>query len=839
MGARADTSKIKVAVVDMQPITPAVGGGRLRLLGLYHALGPEFQTTYVGTFDWPGESARAVRLSDTLTEIEVPLSDDHFRLDATWREFAGGSTIIDVAFPILGRLSHAFLSRARDVVQSADVVVFSHPWMHPLLAEFIDRSRQPVIYDAQNAEALLHYGMLDELPFGREIAKGAAMAEAFLCRSADLIVGCSSDDVGFFADAYGVGIDRTAVVPNGVFVNSIVPRKSVGIEVEVPAVTNATAPVAIFLGSNFGPNIEAATFIVRNLAPALPGVSFLVCGGVADAPGLRGDLPPNARLVGRMSDEEKIRCLHAADIALNPMFFGSGTNIKMLEFMAAGLPIVATAVGARGICEVSANGVIVCAPDDMARQIESVLQDRPMLSSMSAANRRRAEREFAWETLSPAYGDMIRSLCRRQTSPDRRQTRVEARIGGRPTADAECDAVGSTVATEPHPIAIMSTFGIRCGIAEYTAYLAEALLCDRVPVTIIANRLDGHVATTARVSGPRGDVQVMELWHYDQKDPAGSRIDHVEVVRRLRSEGIRHLNIQYHRGFFPEEVLLGLVGGALAEDISVSISLHNSSDATPWFMARLKQTPVRVFVHRVDEEERLRRLGIDRVSYVPQGVRTSPRMQAGAGVVRDAGESTPVIATFGFLRPHKGLLELVEALAILRSVFPGARLHAQTSLYPSHDSIAYLERVRKRIDALGLRESIVLDESFVPIERAIRSLSAADIVVLPYAASDEGSSAAAAAALAARRPLITTPARIFQELRGIAYMAEESSPPVLAAAMATVLSNADLRGHLQGRSAASADARSWQRIARQWRLLTTSGGSTGMSAPDRTIGPTG
>ncbi|MGC1818500.1 MAG: glycosyltransferase, partial [Casimicrobiaceae bacterium] len=797
MDARTHPQQIKVAVVDMQPITPAIGGGRLRLLGLYHALGPEFQTTYVGTFDWPGESARVVRLSDTLTEIEVPLSDEHFRCDAAWRELAGGSTIIDAAFPVVARLSPAFLSRARDIVTAADVVVFSHPWLHPLLTENIDRNRQRVIYDAQNVEALQQYALLDGLPFSREIAKGAAMAEAFLCRNADLIVGCSSDDVRFFADTYGVGIDRTAVVPNGVFVNSIGPKAFAEAAVDAPAAApvaaGATAGVAIFLGSNFGPNVDAATFIVRHLAPELPGVSFMVCGGVADAPGLRADLPPNVRLIARMSDEEKLRCLHAADIALNPMFSGSGTNIKMLEFMAAGLPIIATPVGARGICEKSGGGVVVCATDELASGVEIVLQDPAMRSRMALANRTRVEGEFAWERLSPAYGDIMRRLWRRRTATDRGRTGVEVSVDTWRKARTERDTFATMPAEEPWPTAIMSTFGIRCGIAEYTAYFAEALLADRTPLTIIANYLDGHEAHAGRVPAPPGDAQIARLWHYDSKDPAGSRIDRGAVIGALRSQGIRHLNIQYHRAFFAEEALLDLVDEVLAEDASVSISLHNSSDATPWFIGRLRETPVRILVHRADERRRLRHLGIDRVSYLPHGVRSFAVMGGEVGTVRDAGSDAPLIATFGFLRPHKGLLELVEALAILRGVFPGARLHAQTSLYPSLDSIEYLDRVRTRIDELGLRESMVLDEAFVPIEDAIEALAAADLVVLPYAQSDEGASGAAAVALAARRPLITTPARIFEEFRGIAYVAEDNSPPVLAAAIATVLSNVCLR----------------------------------------------
>jgi glycosyltransferase involved in cell wall biosynthesis len=108
-----------------------------------------------------------------------------------------------------------------------------------------------------------------------------------------------------------------------------------------------------------------------------------------------------------------------------------------------------------------------------------------------------------------------------------------------------------------------------------------------------------------------------------------------------------------------------------------------------------------------------------------------------------------------------------------------------------------------------------LDQGFVDINVAIARLARATAVVLPYAASDEGASAAAATALAARRPLITTQARIFDELRRVAYRAEDNSPPVLAAAIATVLSIPGLCRHLEDQSHRVAEAWQWRNVAQQ------------------------
>jgi glycosyltransferase involved in cell wall biosynthesis len=813
--AEAASSPIRVAVVDMQPITPAVGGGRLRLLGLYHALGTGFETTYVGTYDWPGERARERQLSGSLLEIDIPLSSEHFREDGRWRDYAGGATIIDSAFSILGRLSGEFLQRARATVVAADIVVFSHPWLHPLLAADIDATRQLVVYDAQNVEALLRLDILGSTAFGREIATGVAMAEAFLCRAADLVIGCSADDVSFFANAYGIAADRLSIVPNGVFVDAIVPGKSREASTMPRAAGAAASPLAIFIGSHYGPNVGAAEFIVRTLAPALPNVTFEICGGVADAPSVRRDCPVNVRLVGKLSDEDKLRHLQCADIAVNPMFAGSGTNIKMFDFMAAGLSVVATSLGARGICDETRYGVIVCDADRMIGALARLVADGATCRRLGESNREWVMRDFSWEKLSPALGVKLRESLAARVSV----RAAAARAANAPPVDigrtGEAQANGATP-PETARIAILSTFGIRCGIAEYTSYLAESLLDAGTELTIVANRMDGHDATGVCVPQRLRGASVERIWHYDNVRWTDGRVEPRDVIRLLRKRRVNHLNVQYHRGFFAESVLIDLLKRVLADGIPVSVSLHNSTDSTPHLLAALAAMPITVVVHRRAERDRLRALGIHGATYIPQGIPTPPAIdEALPRALAVGGGPPPVIGTFGFLRPHKGLLELIDAVSILRSVFPGLRLLAQTALYPSPDSAAYLQKVTQRIEALALADAITLDHGFRDIDEVITRLVAVDVVVLPYARSDEGSSAAAAAALAARRALITTSAPIFDELGGVAYRAEDNSPPVLAAAIGTVLSNDALRGHLARRSGRYADSRGWGAVARQ------------------------
>ena len=166
-------SPTKVTVLDMQPIEPAVGGGRLRLLGLYHNLGELVETTYVGTYDWPGPGYRDHQLTPTLREIDVPLSDRHFAASDEWRRLAGGKTVIDASFPMLAHHSPEYVQAAKAAACDADVVVCSHPWVYPLVRDVLDRPGQLLVYDAQNVESVLRYRLLADSEIGLRIVRHA------------------------------------------------------------------------------------------------------------------------------------------------------------------------------------------------------------------------------------------------------------------------------------------------------------------------------------------------------------------------------------------------------------------------------------------------------------------------------------------------------------------------------------------------------------------------------------------------------------------------------------------------------------------------------------------
>jgi glycosyltransferase involved in cell wall biosynthesis len=414
LGVNTADPRLNVAVLDMQPIDPAYGGGRLRLLGLYHALGTHLPTTYLGTYDWPGPGYRDHQLTATLREIDVPLSDRHFAEADRWRQLAGGKTVIDVSFPLLAHESPEFVKAARAAVCDAEIVIFSHPWVYPLIGDALGRREQLVVYDAHNVESVLRYRLLADSEVGLRIVRHGTAMERELCRRADLVLTCSHEDRDLFHRLYEIPFGKCLVMPNGTFVGE--PPDPSARRDKKSLLGLDDKPLAVFLGSLFPPNEEAAAFICAELAPALPDVVFAICGGVGsaiDRPSLGRRGVGNVRITGVVDDTTRRAYLAAADVAVNPMFSGSGTNIKMFDFMAAGLPVISTPTGARGI-NLSGSALHICAVREFPDALRHVLSDVDYARRLGTAARRLVSEGYAWERLSPRLGRLL-TRCRTAT----------------------------------------------------------------------------------------------------------------------------------------------------------------------------------------------------------------------------------------------------------------------------------------------------------------------------------------------------------------------------------------------------------------------------------------
>src|SRR5262249_54080382 len=219
--------------------------------------------------------------------------------------------------------------------------------------------------------------ILGSSPMARFLIRQVRKVERALCRSSDVIFACSEEDKACFADLYDIPKDKIFIIPNGVDTQEIYPATALEREAAKGHLGMSGKTTILFVGSGYKPNAEAVDFIVKRLAPQLPDSHFLIMGGVGDfyrhsLCGPEDTIPGNITFFGVVDVQQRNIIYQASDLAINPMFAGSGTNIKMFDYMAAGIPAITTAIGARGI-NGSNDTFLICEEQDFVKNIRMIL----------------------------------------------------------------------------------------------------------------------------------------------------------------------------------------------------------------------------------------------------------------------------------------------------------------------------------------------------------------------------------------------------------------------------------------------------------------------------------
>jgi glycosyltransferase involved in cell wall biosynthesis len=244
------------------------------------------------------------------------------------------------------------------------------------------------------------------------------------------------------------------------------------------------------------------------------------------------------------------------------------------------------------------------------------------------------------------------------------------------------------------------------------------------------------------------------------------------------------------------------------------------------FASKLKDVDL-LIVHTEADRGYLSKLGLTRhVRRLPHGqIRFEPHDK---GSLRSALGLTgsPILATFGFFLPHKGILELVQAVAQVRRSYPDLLLLVVSSLYQSLESERYFQICQEEVKRLGLSRQVIFFTDFLPFDEIAPLLQSADLIVMPYNASRESSSAAVRFALAAERPVLVTSLPIFSEFDSEVLRVPTAEVSDLETGILKALSNPDGAEKTVQRARDYLKERSWDQIATQYvSFLSEMGGS--------------
>lgn len=243
-----------------------------------------------------------------------------------------------------------------------------------------------IIYHAHNVEYLLRIERNSKTVAA--ITRSAEKAILAVCHQCFAV---SREDRLNFSSLYGV---QPQLLPNGVDCSA---NRVTELEIDSAKKRFALTEVSIlFLGLySYPPNTEAVHFLIEEVMPELhrkrPDIRLVVTGE-----GISLSMPWLIK-TGLLSRHDLDALLCACRVGVAPIFKGSGTRLKILEYMAAGIPVVATRKGAEGLD--LENGTHILYAETAAEFQDCLLRlvsDQSLSASLSGRAAELTRAKFDW-----------------------------------------------------------------------------------------------------------------------------------------------------------------------------------------------------------------------------------------------------------------------------------------------------------------------------------------------------------------------------------------------------------------------------------------------------------
>lgn len=228
----------------------------------------------------------------------------------------------------------------------------------------------------------------DVLPARTEARERAALL------AVDQAWACSDADAALLRRLYRPP-GPVAVVPNGIEHERYAPVAAVR-----EGAVAAGPLTALFPGTfGYGPNAHAARVLVDDVLPLLPAgdATRLLLVGPAPGTDLQAAAARDPRIVLTGTVPAMEPYLAQATVLAVPLRHGGGTHLKVLEGLAAGVPVVSTALGAQGLAvEHGTHLLLAETADELAAAIRRVADEPALAASLARAGRRLVSERYAW-----------------------------------------------------------------------------------------------------------------------------------------------------------------------------------------------------------------------------------------------------------------------------------------------------------------------------------------------------------------------------------------------------------------------------------------------------------
>lgn len=324
-----------------------------------------------------------------------------------------------VKAPMLAGYPNVFASNAlhltsdnlNGMLDRADVVLVREPWQMPYILDCTPDST-PIVFSSHNVETE-RFGNIDQPLFEAWTKRQVAQLERCAVKKTDAIVCTSKRDADVYRDTYNPR-GPILIAPNGTYeadLRAHEPNSDAAQRIRREQGIPDDATVCLFMGSDYRPNVEAACAAVnvaREMTRCNPPMYLLVLGSVGKSIPSH-ETPPNVTVTGYVKEDFEAY-LDAADIALNPMQSGGGTNIKLIDYFARSLPVISTPFGARGVDITDGKNIVLAELPDFPEAIKALRADPERRRQIGRAGHKLATERYTWEAASQHVRNQVQDL---------------------------------------------------------------------------------------------------------------------------------------------------------------------------------------------------------------------------------------------------------------------------------------------------------------------------------------------------------------------------------------------------------------------------------------------
>jgi polysaccharide biosynthesis protein PslH len=390
---------MRVVVVDGDVSYPPTSGKRLRTLNLMLHLADRHHITYLARVTDPEAPTEPARRFLAARGIDVQLVHDPLPRKSGAAFY--GRLLANLASPlpysVASHQSAAMRQAVNALAARERVDLWQCEWSGYLPA-LQDQRRDRRLLMAHNVDALIWQRYYEterrwvRRRFLREQWRKTVKFEQAAFHQAARVVAVSDADAALMADQFGV--THVDVVENGIDCDWL-----------AHATGSRKANQYLFLGAlDWRPNQDAVRRLLDELVPQIarlqPAARLLIVGR-KPPPWLvqRAARTAHVQLLADVPDVRPF--LAESSVMIVPLRIGGGSRLKILEALAAGLPVVSTTVGAEGLRLVAGQHFLEAnSDDDLARETVRCLNEPDWALNLAAAGKRLVQQEYDWPILA-------------------------------------------------------------------------------------------------------------------------------------------------------------------------------------------------------------------------------------------------------------------------------------------------------------------------------------------------------------------------------------------------------------------------------------------------------